>query len=375
MSKRKSKGFKKLQEIGFWHIVLPMVLGVGVVLFVIYRDFDREAFETISWNERTIFWVSVTIFAYILRHIALTWRLQMISDYYFSFKKSVQLIFLWEFASTISPTALGGSATALILLSQERFPGGKAVAVILYSVVLDTLFFVICLPLFLFIIGPEMIRPGIETLRQANGFDVTFYIVLSLMTTYGFFFFYGLFINPKQLKRILYWISKWRILRRFRADLQQTAENVILASKELQKKDWKFHVKCMFATSLAWVIRFSVIAFLIFAFLQVRRFYFDDFILLWSRFLTMFSFTAFSPTPGGTGVAEALFGGFYKDYVAKENAMVIALIWRFITDYSYLLIGAVILPNWIAYIIKQRIMRKQERTLKSDSPKGDKVNE
>lgn len=58
----------------------------------------------------------------------------------FSWIKSMELIVIWEFASSVSPTHIGGSAVALFLLAQEKISGAKTVSVVLYSMVIDTIF-------------------------------------------------------------------------------------------------------------------------------------------------------------------------------------------------------------------------------------------
>lgn len=337
-----------------WQLLLPAILGLGVVFYLIWKNFDEEAFAKITWNQTTIFFIALCIVIYILRHLAYSWRLKMVTDHFFSWKKSIQLIFLWEFASAISPTALGGSATAMILLSQESLKASKAITMILYTVILDTLFFLISLPLAYFLIGPHIIRPHITSFWDSSGFGVTFIIVWCMMFLYGSFFFYGLFIRPEHIKKTLSWLASLKWLKRFETRLKSTGENMLIASSELKVKKFGFHVKAWIATALAWTFRFTIIPLLIFGLIQQFDFNVSDFILLWARYESMFTLTAFSPTPGGSGVAEALFGGFFVDFIRSENAFIIAMIWRLITYYSYLVLGMIILPQWIAGIIEKR---------------------
>ena len=68
---------------------------------------------------------------------------------------------------------------------------------------------------------------------------------------------------------------------------------------------------------------------------------------------------AFSPTPGGAGFAEFAFFGFTSDYISEKGiAVLIAAIWRLLTYYAYLLVGAIIIPNWIRNILNQRQQKK-----------------
>ena len=68
----------------------------------------------------------------------------------------------------------------------------------------------------------------------------------------------------------------------------------------------------------------------------------------------MYAVTAFSPTPGGAGIAEVLFGGFFTDYISAGIATVVALVWRLITYYPYLIAGALIIPNWVGKVMAYR---------------------
>jgi hypothetical protein len=226
--------------------------------------------------------------------------------------------------------------------------------------VIDTIFFVISLPLLYMIIGPIMIRPGMESLGDLDGFGYTFFGVILFMTAYGAVFYYGLFINPTSIKRLLLFISRFSLLKRFKKDLRKTAMDVVATSKVMQQKNYMFHAKAMLATTGAWVTRFLAINCIIIALINTTPLDIYNQLLIYSRAETMHVTTAFSPTPGGAGVAEYLFGGYFIDYVSEGIASLVALIWRIITYYSYLIGGAIIIPIWIREVM---IRRKKDAQL------------
>jgi hypothetical protein len=49
-----------------------------------------------------------------------------------------------------------------------------------------------------------------------------------------------------------------------------------------------------------------------------------------------------------------MFGGLYSDIVPVGVALLIAIIWRLITYYSYLFAGVVVVPNWINKLLSRR---------------------
>jgi uncharacterized membrane protein YbhN (UPF0104 family) len=55
------------------------------------------------------------------------------------------------------------------------------------------------------------------------------------------------------------------------------------------------------------------------------------------------------PTPGGSGGAEALFDKFLGEFIPIAGfAIVLALLWRLISYYLYLIIGVVLVPKWVS---------------------------
>jgi uncharacterized protein (TIRG00374 family) len=59
-------------------------------------------------------------------------------------------------------------------------------------------------------------------------------------------------------------------------------------------------------------------------------------------------FLRVSPTPGGSGVAEWAFGELMSDLTTSFILLgAMAVIWRLISYFPYLLIGSFILPRWL----------------------------
>ena len=54
-----------------------------------------------------------------------------------------------------------------------------------------------------------------------------------------------------------------------------------------------------------------------------------------------------SPTPGGSGVSEWLFTNYYGDLVGSLSAaLLIAMLWRILSYYIYLVTGACLAPSY-----------------------------
>lgn len=328
-------------------ILIPVVIGILVVIWLLWRQFDPVEFAKINWTFHTLLWIGLAAVFLILRHLAYAMRLWLLAEGFFTFRKCIKLIFIWEFSSAITPTSLGGSAVALFVLSRENLPFARTATIVVHTVVLDTLFFIGFLPVLYLFFGSSMIRPDMNNFFDVDGWGVTFIATYLVMATYGAFFFYGLFYNPNQFKRILVIFTYNRFLKRFRHKAIETGNDIIVASKELARHPFSFHLRAFLATSVAWSCKFLVLSALINGIVPDGPFGIQDQALLFSRLMAMLVIMAFSPTPGGSGFAEFVFGGFLSDFVPKGIALVIASIWRLMAYYAYLLAGAIIIPTWL----------------------------
>ena len=65
---------------------------------------------------------------------------------------------------------------------------------------------------------------------------------------------------------------------------------------------------------------------------------------------------------------ELMFSGFFSDYISQGIGSVGALLWRLITYYPYLLLGLIIIPNWLRRIVS--LKKKQLQELKESEEAG-----
>lgn len=350
---------KVLDSVKFSKIVIPILLGLLVVGYLIYTQLDLDELQKVNWNSHLFFWISMAILMYVLRHLFYSWRLKLLSNDVFSWTKSIELIFIWEFSSAVSPTSIGGSAVALFFLAQEKISNAKSATIVFYTIVLDTLYSILSLIGLYFIFGSSMIRPNAKVLSDLDGMGYTFFAVLFFMTAYGTVFFYGLFVNPKPIKNILLWLSKRKILKRFKDELVKTSKDIVISSNELSQQSMVYHVKAFLSTCGAWTTRFLAINFIIAGIVGIN-FNWMDHLLMIGRGEVMHVITAFSPTPGGAGIAEIIFGGFFSDFISEGLSLLAAVFWRLISYYPYLIVGVIIIPVWLRKVLNRRRILKSE---------------
>ena len=335
-------------------IWLPIFIGLAVVVYMLSANFDPTALSSIKWNPHTTIWLFLAILILVVRHLAYALRLYYLAEDTIGFWRCVKLIIIWEFSSAVSPTALGGSAVSVLVLSQEKLGTSRTLAAIIYTVVLDSLFFVVSVPLLFLIFGANVINPSYVDISSMDKVAFSLFFFYSLILVYGLFFAYGLFYNPRQFKKILVFFTTWPLLNRFKGSAQKLGDEMMDSSYQIAHKDGRFHLKSFLLTATAWACRFLIVNCLIIALIDPVSYHPWDQLKIYGRQVIMFVFMMFSPTPGAAGFAEVFFGSFIGDFIPKSAALIIALIWRFLTYYLYLVAGVLVIPAWLTGVIRHR---------------------
>jgi hypothetical protein len=59
-----------LESMRVSRIILPVLIGVGAVAYLLWRQFDPAEFARIDWTVHTLFWILLAIALAVLRHVA-----------------------------------------------------------------------------------------------------------------------------------------------------------------------------------------------------------------------------------------------------------------------------------------------------------------
>ena len=341
-----------LKKIRGWKIIFPVLIGVGVVSYMLYKEFNIEAFSLIKFTWYSVFWLFMAFVMMATRDIGYIIRIRILTDNDLSWKKAFNVIFLWEFTSAITPSAIGGTSIAIVYVTKEGINVGRSSAVVMATSFLDELYFVIMFPLlFIIISGQELFTIGGQVLEGGavsftNAFFYFAVIGYSLKLAWTLLVSYGLFINPRGIKWLIIKVFKLPVLRKWKKQANVAGTDLINASKELKSKPFLFWFKAFFATFLSWSARYWVVNCLLLAFI-IKDYSFVEHILIFARQLVMWIMMLIMPTPGGSGFAEFVFSKYLGEFISAGFVVTMALMWRLVSYYPYLFIGAIILPRWI----------------------------
>lgn len=339
---------KVLESFRLSRIILPVILGLGAVAYLFYRQFDADKFRQIAWDTHAFAWLFGALLLLVLRHISYAWRLRTITNGTFTWRKCLELIVLWEFSCAVTPTSKGGPLVMLFVLGRERLSAGRTAAAVFYATLCDSGFFVLSVPLFLLLWGPRMLYPGMENYGDVGLASGTFFATYTMMASYFLFLLFFLVLRPQYASWLIHWLAKRPFLQRFSKGLTRLGDEFVLATETMRRQPLRYHLQVLLGTIGAWTCKFLMINCIIIALVPDTPVDGSTQAFIYARLVAMFVIMAFSPTPGGAGLAEIALAGFISDYVPSGIGLVVALIWRGMAYYGYLLMGAIIVPAWIA---------------------------
>jgi glycosyltransferase 2 family protein len=199
-------------------------------------------------------------------------------------------------------------------------------------------------PVLLFFVSSDSLFPFQSDFASNNGYTLL-WVAYSIIVLINLILGIGIFVRPQLFGKMALWIYRLPFLKKRKAKAEKFSEDILIASVELKGKTFGFWFRVFAVTCWSWLSRYLVINFLLLAFLDLT--FFDHLVVL-ARQLVMWLGMIIPSTPGGTGVAEYLFGFFLADFIPNGPlALSLAFIWRLISYYPYLLIGSIVLPRWL----------------------------
>jgi uncharacterized protein (TIRG00374 family) len=326
------------------------------------RMTTMDVLKAVNWTWHSTFWMFVALLMMVVRDVAYMYRIRVLTDYQLSWRQSFDVIMLWEFASALTPSVVGGAGVAMFIVNREGIAMGRSTAIVLITALLDELFYIVMVPLVILAVGMNDLFPGGGS-REFFGVSMNikaifwtgYFFILSLTLIILF----AVFLRPQGFKSILVGIFRLPFLRRWKANATRTGDEIVTTSAELRTKPAKFWLKTFGATFFSWTARYWVVNFIVLAFISTSMF---ENMMIYARQLVMWVIMLISPTPGSSGVAEVAFSEFFDGLIPVGLIVIMAIIWRLVSYYPYLFIGAIILPRWLRKTAKRKAQENPNST-------------
>ncbi|SEJ11553.1 hypothetical protein SAMN05192553_102457 [Cyclobacterium xiamenense] len=336
--------FKTLNPNKVW---VPVLIGIGIVFFMFYMDPTVNAQTLRGVFDASIWSLLLALVFIVMRDAGYVFRIREITDKHLTWGRAIYVIILWEFASAVTPSIVGGTAVAVFILHKEGIPLGKALAFTMLTAIMDNLFFVLGAPIILYLaqgyIFPES---RILEMRLGNSLEYLFWVSYTLYTLYSLLMALALFYRPRVFKWILLKLFSIRWLKKWKYQANGYGDQIIEASKEFKGKNLTYWLVIVGTTIFIWSSRYFMLNALISAYESLSLF---EHVVVFARQIIMWIVMMISPTPGSSGTAEFFFAQFFNEFLTGYT-FVTSILWRMFSYYPYLLLGAVFLPRWIRQV-------------------------
>ncbi len=332
---------KSASTFSTWKIILPTIIGLGVILYMFMGEFNLDEIKQISITSHTVFWIFIAFCFMLGRDTGFVIRYRYLTEKKLSWKQCIKVTLLAEFGTAITPSSVGGSSLAVLFLAKENIPVGRSTAMVFVTLLLDEMFFVVTFPILLIFIPFQELFSDTSTFgTSVLSLFIVAYIVKLLLCL---LLIVGLFFNPRAIRWLILKIFRLPFLRRWHKSAEKAGDDLIISAKEIQGKKFSFWFPLIVATILSWSSRYLVVNAIFMAFFGV-----NDNLLIFARQFIMWIVMVISPTPGGSGFSEFIFGEYLGEFIPLKGVVpLIILLWRLLTYYNYLFVGAMIVPRWV----------------------------
>jgi len=340
-----------------YKLMLPVFIGLGVVVWLFSKEFDPDVFSRIEWGPNTAIGIVGIFILVALRVIGYTWRLRILTDYELNWKRCLIIIILWSFASAISPSAVGGTALAIVILSLEGMTIGKSTAIAIATLLLDLIFFVSFALIMYLVLGSHRFFGGedcggLGIQEKYGSVSTLFFVVLIGMVVYLGLIFYAVFFNSNALRGLLSFVFRIPFLKKHKAKAIKSVDDIDLSAQHFKSKKLSYFLALLGTTMLSWTARFLLVNPVLLSFVNLN---FLDHLTLYARNFVLWMIMIVPTTPGASGISEVALSELICEFVPDPAlSPVLILVWRSFDYFLYLILGIIIVPRWLARVYRKK---------------------
>ena len=244
-----------------------------------------------------------------------------ISDERVSLREAMQVVFGNYFLALLTPGATGGAVAQMLFLRKFGVPTGKATVVILGKTLMTIAFLILITP-FIFLYDSKIIP-----LLSDNA--LTFTVLAIIFSLVGLW----IIIKYHLFARLVIKIAKKMPVHRGHQLLILFRE--IKEATRLLKKSPLMMILVCIESGVSLFFLYAILPCLMYGLGVVDA----DWVMIMGRMFFLNMLLYFTPTPGGSGVAEGGFVLLFKHLVPLGTVGILAVAWRIISEYLPFFIG------------------------------------
>lgn len=322
---------------------LNIVILILVTILVLYISLKDNFLEVIDGLTKiNIFWIIIAlIFAlgyYYFRTLSLLTFVKKFKDN-ISFKKIFKIVFVTQFFDGITPSSSGGQPYQIYAFSKENIKviDGTNIAIqnfIVYQIALVLLGLIAVLSNKYLNLFDDL---GVIKKLILLGFIINVLVIIGLFSL-AFMKKFNKFI----VKTIVKVLSKLKIIKNKEEiikNLNTTVENFHDGAIILMKNKFEF-IKTIFFNFVALILFYSIPVIIIYGLGDYTSMNILESIIASAHVMLIGSFI---PIPGASGGLEYAFSQFYGVFITGTTLTLVMLLWRTLTYYLGVIIGAILL--------------------------------
>lgn len=319
---------------------LLIFLVTGIVLYFALKDnFDVIIGEILTMNK---FWILLAIFFLFLYYFFRALVINKLSSNFnkeYNLKKALRMVIETNFFHAVTPFSTGGQPYEIYSLTKNNLKVTDATNVsiqnfIVYQIALVSLGIIAILyNTFFHLFDNSGVLKSLVTL----GFIINFLVIVFL-----FILTFTKKINKiiiKVIINIMYFFKIIKSKEEKENDINKYLSDFNNGAKLLLKNKREFLISILFHF-FGLICLYLIPLFLLYATRNYNNFNGIEAVITSSYVMLIGSFV---PIPGGTGGLEYSFVVFYGTFIPNNLVKAIMLVWRFVTYYLGMIVGAIIL--------------------------------
>jgi uncharacterized protein (TIRG00374 family) len=326
-------------------LIVPVLLSGAALGLILVFTYEPGAFGLLAGAFRPGL-LALAVGALALQYAFGGLRLRYIAHGAVPFGRGVRAQVAWDFMSALTPSAIGGAPLASYFVAKENgLTLGRATAVMLFSMLLDQVWFALTIPAILIATASIDVFP--PALGEVGAGTLTAYFLV-LLGWVGFFA-YATLLRPEVIERAAAWLTRRRWLRRFEGRVAEEMGRMKEQARVLRGQPLGFYVAGTLLAAGVWVCRYLVLLFLAWSVTPG---------LAWTTFLfrtgAMWLTVLAFPTPGGSGGMEGQFLLFLAPLLPPGFDGPVLLAWRLLSYHLFIVLGLFVTTHTIRAAVRSR---------------------
>lgn len=321
----------------FRQVLLAVIISIAAIVVIL--KFTNTGITYQALSKADIRFVLLALSLHVLSWVFWSLRIQILAalaGHNISFNFAFRTTLASNFLAAMTPSSAGGEPLRIKMLADDGMSYGSATAVVIVERLLDSFFFVTALAVCLFL--SDFI----------TGFGLKIGGVFLALLVLEVVFLWELIRRPDRIKRLMSWTRKKagsrKIVDRVESELWLFRE----ASIRLAHESRKVIPLMIMVTTVLWICEFLVPSLLLVGLGQS-----PDFLYSITAQIILVIITLAPLTPGSSGVVEFSMSYIYSMFVPSYLIGVLVALWRLITYFVNLVVGAVFIGVSLNYKAKK----------------------